>query len=359
MLVAAGLLAGSSLLPARPAQAAGFSEAFQAKAAASGIRYTLVVPKGSVTDTAADVGAPTTEALLDFLGESRAFASYPYPGDTPANLPGLLRGLAKIPAPAYPFYAASFHPSTPEAQAGLGPYLLRAESGPSESKAIAAVGYHDDLAGSAARMESTALALAEAQGVTAAATSLITGFSAGPLKLGEVVSSAEVVMAPGGALTREADTHVVGAKVGETPVVVTEEGVQVADSKNPGPDTAAVNEALAEAGLTVTTTDSQQTPVGVIAPAIRVSYRTADQRSAVWELGGASASVRGADETDGAVQTTQHGRVSESVTPTRAGLASALADGGNLQPVYELGLAGVAAVSSAVGARTLFRRRRS
>ncbi|HEV7534488.1 MAG TPA: hypothetical protein VGP90_02570, partial [Acidimicrobiia bacterium] len=114
------LVAGSTVFLPGPAGAEAFTGVFRAKATASGVRVTFIVPKGSVSDTIADVGAPASEALLDSLGESRAFASFPYPGDLPSNAPGLLRGLAGIPAPDYPFYVSSFFPSRPRQQAGLG-----------------------------------------------------------------------------------------------------------------------------------------------------------------------------------------------------------------------------------------------
>jgi hypothetical protein len=353
------LLAGPAVLAPGPARASGFDEAFQAKAVAGGIRFTLVVPKGSVSDTIVDVGAPTAEALLDSLGESRAFASYPYPGDTAANLPGLLRGLAGIPAPAYPFYAASFHPSSPQAQAGIGPYLILAESTEAASTATASVGYQDELAGSAARMRSQAMTVSEQDSVTAAASNEITGFAVGPLRLGQVLSSAEVVLSAGGQLRRQADTNVVGAMVGDTPVVVTSDGVRLADTTAPGPDTAAVAETLSEAGIGISMTAAEETSAGVIAPALRVTYQTPDHRSAVWEIGAASATMRTAEGSEGPPPATQSGSVSEPIRTTRVQLVSTLMDGGNLRPLYELVLLGVVILGTAGAARLVIRRSRA
>ena len=131
------LVAGPVAASVRPAAGEGrFSGTFSALAAADGVRVTLFQPGVTLTKTLVDLGGPAAQAALNSLGESRAFASFPYPGDTAVAAPGLLRGAGNIPAPAYPLYVASDNPAVPRQEAGDGPYALRAESTDSASKAL-------------------------------------------------------------------------------------------------------------------------------------------------------------------------------------------------------------------------------
>src|SRR5581483_1835738 len=106
----AGLLPASYLavtgLTVSPAEA--FAGTFSATAWADAVRYSFIVPSAPGSSTVTDVGGPSTQARLDALGDSRAFASFPYPGDLIVTLPGLFRGLSGIPLPGeYPFYVSA------------------------------------------------------------------------------------------------------------------------------------------------------------------------------------------------------------------------------------------------------------
>src|SRR5665213_1233207 len=97
-------------------------------------------PNGEITDATPG----TAQATVDALGESNAFASSPYPGDSIAGLPSLVNGLGGSgglpPLPSYPFIVNTSYPSTPAADQTQGPYRLAATSSPDASSASARTG---------------------------------------------------------------------------------------------------------------------------------------------------------------------------------------------------------------------------
>ncbi len=277
-----------------PASAAGFGSSFAALAAADGVRVTVIVPNGGLADEIVDAGGPSVQARMDSLGTSKAFASFPYPGDTVANLPGLVRTLSGgVPVPDLPFFVQSDHPIVPKQEAGTGPYVLRAESSDSTSTGTASVGLAAEGTGALGLARSDAAVISGPEAVVSEATSAIEGFVAGPFRLGHVVSHARVSLAVDGTLTKAADTEIAGAMVGSTAVTITSEGLGVGDTKAPVPDTAPVEQALASAGITVEVTPRQELPSGVVAPAVRVTQTQSSGSKVIYMLGAASASVAG------------------------------------------------------------------
>src|SRR4051794_14814560 len=133
-----GLLAG--WMTGGPAQAAGFPGAFSTVAAADGLRQSVIVPGAPLSANVVDVGAPSVQAAVDSLGNSRAFASLPYPGDTAAMGSGLVRTLSGAPVPDYPLYVHSSDPIVPKQEVVAGPYAISAESSAAASKATATGG---------------------------------------------------------------------------------------------------------------------------------------------------------------------------------------------------------------------------
>jgi len=105
------LVAGSTVFLPGPAGAEAFTGVYRAKATASGVRVTYIVPKGSVSDTIADVGAPAPKRCSTRSGESR-LCVVPLPAiSRPTS--GAPAGPGWHPAPDYPFYVSSFFPSGP------------------------------------------------------------------------------------------------------------------------------------------------------------------------------------------------------------------------------------------------------
>lgn len=294
-LAAAGaLLVLGPLGGARPAAGAGgFSGTYSAVAGADGLRITLVQPGITLTKTLVDLGGPATQSSVNSLGESRAFASFPYPGDTAIAAPGLLRGAGNIPAPAYPLYVGSDNPAVPKQEAGDGPYRLQAESTDAASKALANVGLRIEGLGDLGLSRSESSVESTAEGVTAHARTETSAFSVGPLRIGHVLSVADTVLGQDGLLTRNASTSVVGAMVGNAPVEITAGGISVAGAAGPATDLAAINEALKGAGITVELLPKGETSTGVTSPALRITSQDKSGSAITYVLGRASASVEG------------------------------------------------------------------
>jgi hypothetical protein len=276
------------------ASATGFGGSFSALAAADGVRVTVTVPDSGLTDEVVDGGGPSVQARIDSLGTSKAFASFPYPGDTVANLPGLVRTLSGgVPVPDLPFFVQSDDPIVPKQEAGTGPYVLRAQSEATQSAATASVGLASEGIGALGLARSEATVNSTAEAVISEATSTIESFFVGPLRLGHVVSHARVSLAPDGTRTQSADTEVFGAMVGSTAVTFTPAGLRVGAADAALPDTAPLAEPLAAAGITVEVMPRKDLPTGVVAPAIRVTQKQQSGSQVVYVLGGASASGTG------------------------------------------------------------------
>jgi hypothetical protein len=302
------LVVGPVAASVRPAAGEGrFSGTFSALAAADGVRVTLFQPGVTLTKTLVDLGGPAAQAALNSLGESRAFASFPYPGDTAVAAPGLLRGAGNIPAPAYPLYVASDNPAIPRQEAGDGPYALRAESTDSASKARSNVGVRIDGLGDFGFSRSESSAVSSGEGVAAHARTETSAFSVGPLRIGHVLSVADTVLGQDGLLSRKADTTVVGAMVGTAPVEITPGGIAVAGTAGPAPDISAVNTALQGAGITVEILPKGETASGVTAPALRITSQDKSGSAVTYVLGRASASVEGTAAPTGLVEQTGGG----------------------------------------------------
>jgi hypothetical protein len=278
----------------RPAAGAGgFSGTFSAVAGADSVRITLVQPGITLTKTLVDFGGPSAQASVNSLGESRAFASFPYPGDTAIAAPGLLRGAGSIPAPAYPLYVGSDNPAVPRQEAGDGPYKMAAESTDSASKSLANIGLRIEGLGDLGLSRSESSVESTAEGVAAHARTETSAFSVGPLRIGHVVSVADTVLGQDGLLTRNASTSVVGAMVGNAPVEITAAGISVAGAAGPAADLNAVNEALKGAGVTVELLPKGETSTGVTSPALRITSQDKSGSAITYVLGRASASVEG------------------------------------------------------------------
>ena len=277
------------------AGASGFDGSFNAEASAEGTRTTLIVPGVTVVKALVDAGSTSTQATLNNLGESRAFASIPYPGELAIVGPGTVAGATngQINVPNYPLYAWSDHPARPGQEVGDGPYEMRAESDELSSSAQANAGLRSEDVGQAGSSRTASSITSEGEAVTATATSETSGFKVGPLEIGQVVSVAETVLDSGGTLKRKADTKVAGVSVAGNPVELTPAGVNAGGNASPPPDFKALNEAVKPAGLRVEVVPATETETGVVAPAVRVTQQLQEGSEIVYQLGSAAAFVSG------------------------------------------------------------------
>jgi hypothetical protein len=303
----------AAVLTTGSAGAAEFAGSYFASANADGVRLTFIAPAASLSDTAADVAGPSAQATMDSIGTSRAFASFPYPGETAVTSTGLVRTLSGAPVPDYPLYANSDHPIVPSQQVGSGVFALRAESAARRSASTASVGLAVEGAGTLGLVRSTASTDATGEAVISEAQSVIEALSIGPLRLGHVVSTARVSLGPDGQLTRQSSTDVVGATVAGVDIAITPDGVKAGDAAAPLP-AAPVGDALAGAGITVELVKAQDLPTGVAAPAVRITQEQKSGTKLIYLLGAATATAGGesvgiglADGADGAAPGTATG----------------------------------------------------
>src|SRR5581483_5197381 len=244
-----------------------------------------------------DAGGPSAQATLDSIGGSQAYASFPYPGENAVTAPALVAGASggKINLPAYPFWVGSSYPVAPKAEAGSGPYSIKAESSDAASTASASVGLASNDQAAVGLARSTASTSSASEAVTSEATTEVTAFAVGPLKIGQVLSRAKAVFSGTGALTRDADTQVTGMMIADTPVALTAKGLVIGSSAVPA-DPKPVESALAQAKIGLEYMPRQNTDGGVVAPTIRVTQKDDSGGSITYVLGRASAFAQGAGD---------------------------------------------------------------
>ena len=232
----------------------GPDRTYAASAEAEGLRVTFEAPQFLVVSTLFDAANPISQATLESTGVSRAFASAPYPGDLVVTAPGTLAAFGGPSLPvAYPFYVAASQPETPKASLAdpAGAYSLAATADPAVSTAAGRVSApKGPVVHTEARTEQAADGT-----VRAVASSVVEGLVAGDgaLTIGKVTSTVETVSRPGAAqpeVTRKFE--ITGARVGDTAVEITPDGVKLPGGALPvGSAAAPVQEALAKAGLDV------------------------------------------------------------------------------------------------------------
>jgi hypothetical protein len=238
-------------------------------AAADGLRMVASVPGAPGADQLVDFGGLRAQAALDGLGTSTATAGIAHPGDLAAGVPAFVRGQTGVPAPDVPLVVVSSHPTNPDAESASGPFRVQARSAAGSSTARA------DAAGPAdpPRGVSTATVRRDDATLAAEAASVIEGFRAGPLTIGRAAVRSSATRAADGTLQRSASFEVTGADVAGTPIGLGPDGLIVAGTQVPLPDTSPVRSALAERGLTVTYLAGNETADGIVSPGLQVSVR--------------------------------------------------------------------------------------
>lgn len=249
-----GVIGATAAGSGRAASAPEAGRTFAASAEAEGLRVTFDAPQFLVVSTLFDAANPISQATLESTGVSRSFASAPYPGDLVVTAPGTLAAFGGPSLPAqYPFHVAAVHPDTPEAtlDGPGGVYNLAASA---EAAKSAAAGLLAVEKGPVVRTEALTETLADGT-VRAVASSITEGIVAGDgaLTIGRVVSSVETVSRPGAAepaVTRRFE--ITGARVGDTVVEITADGVTAGGGALPAGEAAKpVQAALAQAGVDV------------------------------------------------------------------------------------------------------------
>jgi hypothetical protein len=248
--------------------------AFEASAAAEGVRIGVGSPGFLVVEQFFDVGAPVAQAVVDNLGTSQAFASHPYPGDLVIAGPGLFSGVTGLPNPGdYPFYVNSSYPTEPEAKLTQPGYELVARSDTQASESSASSG---GTSGDSAVFAATARAAAKrdaASGVvTGEAVAAADGFNAGGvLRIGHVLARAKVTRSPAGEPQRESEFHA-GLSIAGQAVGLSEGGLTAPGSTTPLPADNPLLQLLKENKITVSYLAAIHDSEGVVSPGLVVTH---------------------------------------------------------------------------------------
>lgn len=190
--LATPLVVASFVGPAR----AGF--VFDAVAAADGVDTTVANPSIPVGLVVQGSG-PSTQARLSSLPTSDAFASFPYPGEVVAGLPGVAGSLTGAPIPPYPFIISTGLGDEPRRQTAPG-LDLRASSQRRVAESAATV------VSSTSGLESDTKVTADPDdGVTAVAETNVRALELlGAVKIFGLRSTATVSRDPSGNIKRDA-----------------------------------------------------------------------------------------------------------------------------------------------------------
>jgi hypothetical protein len=216
------------------------------------------------------------QSLVDGLGNSRAFASLPYPGDLAITGPGLLAGLTGLPSPpSYPLYVSSSYPTMEESTMAQPGYELVAKSHESASESSATSGGSSGDSAvmfvqgktSALRDTSTGEVIAEA---TTRADIVNIG---GVLKILSGAAHAKVVRSATGELKRESDLVIKGISIADQAVGFGSAGFLMPGSAQPIPDDSPLAQALSQAGITVKYLKPIEHENGVVSPGFVITQQ--------------------------------------------------------------------------------------
>jgi hypothetical protein len=248
---------------------------FHVLATADGLRMTVGVPDAPVVVTQfADIGAPTSQAVLSSLGESAGFAAIPYPGDMVVNPPFTALGVPAL--PGYPLIARSNNPTEPEQNVTQPGYELHSKSDAASTDVAAQMAVSDSQQQRLLRTRSSSNVVRGATSTLEGRAEAVTeGFAAGPLQIARVRAAAKLVADGSQDPKPEATLEVVGMEVAGQQVAVTRNGLTLAGSSVPLPDHAPVLAALAEAGIAVRYLDGAISDGTAVSPTLEITVKRA------------------------------------------------------------------------------------
>jgi hypothetical protein len=230
-------------------------------ASAEGMRLTYTVPDFLVVSEVIDGGGPVAQSVLETGGQSTAFASLPYPGENGVSGPGLLLGLlGQSPPASYPFYVRADSTVNPDVELKdpSGSYSLHAtaEAQKAVGTAHVAFGVPDQPVSSATAHTQVITGNAGKMTVTAESAFRALSLADGLLRIASVESHSMTIY--GGEESEPKTTTqlvVDGARVGDQAVTIGPDGVHALGLPSPVPTSGgdALNQTLAQAGLTVRT----------------------------------------------------------------------------------------------------------
>jgi hypothetical protein len=311
---AVGVVALAASVRVDAQQAPEAIPAFDASAAADGLRIRLEVPGAPLTARLVDVGAPSVQAAAASLGTSRGYAALPDPGELVQSAPGLAVGLlnqgaAGLPPialptlPPYPFKVVSDINGEQHPRLGEGVYELAADSVEDRASASATGGLQTGVAGNIATVRATADAGYRDDGtVVATGTTDLQSLTIGPLSLGRVTSTATATLKDG-AVQPTSSLHISALRIAGIDVAIDDKGLQLASVPVPLPIGSTLAGLLEAAGLDVRFMGAQTFDDAVIAPTLTITTKVdtgigVEPGTLTITIGGATATLTGPTATD-------------------------------------------------------------
>lgn len=271
------LLVGWALAGAGAVRAGAEGEAvsYEAGAAAEGVRFSWSAPGFAVVDTFVDGGGPVAQTIIDGLGNSRGFASSPYPGDLAISGPGLLAGLTGLPSPPpYPFYVDSSYPTKEEAKFAQPGYELLAKSTEQSSESTATTG---GVSGESGVGVTKVRAFSSRDPATGAVSAEASGTAdiiniGGVLRIANASAMAKVTRAPGAEPTRESAFSIGAVTISGQTVGISDKGFTLGPNNTPIPPDNPLAAALEQAKISVRYLYAQDNPDGVVSPGLVITH---------------------------------------------------------------------------------------
>lgn len=209
---------------------------FSGTVTTAGIRQRVVMPSFlAVGDTITDLGVPVAQAVLNTGGVSEAFASNPYPGELVITGGDLVGGATGMPnqLPPYPAFVKASYPNQPEAAMSQPGFSLAALASPRQARGDGVIELSPDPsvleAGKSVGSADVKVAggQVEAEGVSVLKNVDIGGV----LTIGELRSELLGTLDSTGKPKWSSKLAIEGATIAGTAVVLTPNGLAVADQK--------------------------------------------------------------------------------------------------------------------------------
>jgi hypothetical protein len=227
LVLAAVLTAWATATPQAVAQDGDSTGTFSGTAVADAVRVNVSIPNYLLIQDFVDGGGPSAQAVLDSLGVSRAFASFPYPGELGVSATGLVSTLTGFSLPSYPLIANSDYPVQPERNVDQPGLHLDTKSDPGSSVGDARFGETtgDTLEGGGfARASVTS----DDQGRVTARAEARFSVAVGPVQVRGVRSVAQVVRSADGKVTPTSSLEVGTISIAGIDLSLTDRGLVLA-----------------------------------------------------------------------------------------------------------------------------------
>jgi hypothetical protein len=247
---------------------------YDAVASADGLRVEVRTP-GLFLSNLFDGGLPVAQAESNSLGRAQSFAAMPYPGESVAAVGSLLLPLLGLPAlPPYPLQASAAYPSSPEATASAGAYVMDADGRADGAKGSVTAGVNaGGNQGGYVEVSATTSADPDTGEVVARGRTLLQGASvAGLISIGKVEASAEVRGDGSAPAKRTSRFEVEGLSVAGLRLAVTDQGVELLGLGSvPLPDLG-LQKILDAAGIHLEYLQAKEVEGGVISAGLSITF---------------------------------------------------------------------------------------